>query len=261
MLSSGRAKKLIGGVWVFATFWSCLQMFLWESDKIKLAGTVLAIKVEKRCFNINYYFYVLSFCGIYIPVLIIMTITYLTILHIALDQIKAIGNEVIVPTYMNSLLVGNEKEAEKLNKRRKRTFYRELRATKSVAMVYLAFIICWLPGCVINVLILFNNNYFKNMQQHHEVLFLFIFYFFLEVLPSVTAMVNPFIYCFSNKQFRFAFKQVCYKMIGKSLNERKKNASNRFRNRYIKTSLTTSVTNESNLYAINNNGVETIMET
>ena len=87
-------------------------------------------------------------------------------------------------------------------KRHKWSLSKELQATKSVAIVYLAFCVCWLPSCIITTIIHADKTYFRHLQQENPTMFLPIYYVFIDILPLVNTMVNPIIYSFSNKQFR-----------------------------------------------------------
>ena len=48
------------------------------------------------CTNTNTYYFMLSFYGVYIPVLIIMTCVYFKILHVAVTQIRKIKKHEVV---------------------------------------------------------------------------------------------------------------------------------------------------------------------
>ena len=207
------AKRLIAIVWCFAFVWSLLGVFRWDSN-----GPLIGIKTEPVCSNQNYNFYAASSFGIYITVLIIITTAYVFILHVALTQIKAIeANEVCLQSSLLAPNSGDKRSPdmnEQLKKRRKRKLNRELRATKSVAIVFLAYVICWLPLYVINIIILVDPTHFPELRQKDMNTFIFVYYAFVEILPAVNTMVNPFIYSFSNKQFRDAFKRILAKTLG-----------------------------------------------
>lgn len=222
MLSKSRAKKLIAGVWIFSAIWSISGLFTWRQDET--SNTFLSVHLSAYCLNKNYYFYATSFIGIYLLSLIIMTVTYLIILHVALVQIREIEathvdlqrNEHTIPSpeLTQHLNVPNTENA-RYKKSQKRKRRRELKATKSVAIVYFAFLVCWLPSCVVNVIIMFNTSYFPKLRQKHETLFLFIYYCFIQILPIVNTMVNPIIYSFANQQFRHGFRSVYNKIMRK----------------------------------------------
>ena len=213
-MTASMAKRLIAAAWCFAFIWSLLGVFRWESN-----GPLIGIKTEPVCSNENYHFYAASSFGIYVTVLIIITTAYVFILHVALKQIRAIEKTQV--SFQSSLLApngGGDKSSpdvnDKLKKRRKRKLNRELRATKSVAIVFLAYVICWLPLYVINIILLVDTRHFLELRYNDKELFFFIYYAFVEILPAVNTMINPFIYSFSNKQFRDAFKRILAKTLG-----------------------------------------------
>jgi 7 transmembrane receptor (rhodopsin family). len=215
-LTGKNSKRLIAGVWLFSLFWSLIGLFRWDGN-----GSKIGVKIMHVCLNDNYNYYAASSFGIYVTVLIIITSTYFTILHVALKQIQAIeANQVPSRVDTSMLCAGKDSPTsqERLNKRRKRKLTREIRATKSVAIVFLAYVICWLPLYVINIIILIDSNHFPKMLYNDPGLFLFIYYTFVEILPALNTCVNPFIYSFSNTQFRDAFKLILSKTLGLKLN-------------------------------------------
>ena len=67
---------------------------------------------------------------------------------------------------VNSVLdASSNSEAKKKLGQRKRT--RELKSTKSVPIVYLAFLICWFSNLVINMAISFDTTYFPVMRKEN----------------------------------------------------------------------------------------------
>ena len=217
-MTASMAKRLIAIVWCFAFLWSVLGVFRWDNN-----GPLIGIKTEPVCLNENYNFYAASSFGIYITVLIVITTAYVFILHVALEQIRAIEKTEV--SFQSALLKPSDSlnvngagrspdNNEKIKKRRKRKLNRELRATKSVAIVFLAYVICWLPLYVINIILLVDKSHFLELRMNDIEVFFFIYYAFVEILPAVNTMINPFIYSFSNKQFRDAFKRILAKTLG-----------------------------------------------
>ena len=196
-----RGRLSIGVVWTLAVCWSLLGLIKWDGKN----GVNLD---SKRCKNENYVYYSTSFFGVYIPSLLVMTCIYLKILHVAIKHINAI--EASKPKHNQSLALNGEKP----KKTEKTKFSKELKATKSLAFVYLAFVVCWFPSCVISAIILDNPYYFPELKREKLALFNFLYYFFVDILPIINTMVNPFIYSFSNKLFLQAFKRVIYKVTG-----------------------------------------------
>ena len=232
LLSLRRTKLLIISVWAFSFFWTISGLFQWNPGSN--SPNYLSIQHDIYCSNRNYYFYVASFFGVYLLSLVIMSVLYLVILKAAIQQIRVIeaskfrieDSPATSPQHnqrksmkdprvsVNSVLdSSSNREAKKKSGQRKRT--RELKATKSVAIVYLAFLICWFPNLVINMIISFDQTYFPTMRKENEPLFLFIFYTLVQIFPILNAMLNPIIYSFSNKHFRKGFIMVLRKLTGR----------------------------------------------
>uniref|UniRef100_T2MG48 Alpha-1A adrenergic receptor n=1 Tax=Hydra vulgaris TaxID=6087 RepID=T2MG48_HYDVU len=202
LISATRAKLLVLTIWIFAVLWSIVGLFKWDNT-VQLS---ISISSDNICANQNVKYYASSFFGIYITSLLIMTHTYINILHITKRHINAI--EDATPNIQKEMSSKEQITKEK----RKKKFKRELKATKSVAIVFTAFLICWLPSCVVNIIIMVNKNIFKDLKKTNRTFFDFIFYFCIQILPSMNTMVNPIIYSFSNQQFLIAFKQLINKI-------------------------------------------------
>lgn len=223
LLSTRRVRRIITGIWCFVVVWVFAGVFKWDSKEIDGSSTVFSISATRnQCSNKNKYFYVAAFLGIYIVPLAIMSFTYFMILQIAISQIRAIESTQVNVSSRLEAEQGSTEAQEKnnnitLNKKRreKRLKRKELKATKSVAIVYLAFVICYLPSCIISIIILFAERHFPKLQKSNMSLFLFIYYFFILVLPRIGTMINPIIYSFSNNQFRRGFRSVYNRLLGK----------------------------------------------
>ena len=96
---------------------------------------------------------------------------------------------------------------------------KEIHATKSVAIVYLAFCVCWMPCCVITTINHVDETFFQRLLINNKSLFLIIYYTFVDILPLFNTMLNPLIYSFSNAQFRSAVQQVWKKLNNKNIHK------------------------------------------
>ncbi|XP_012555624.1 adenosine receptor A2b isoform X1 [Hydra vulgaris] len=201
-----RTKILSTGIWLFAFFWSAAGLFKW--DNVKKQATTIDRGV---CKNTNLVYYAVSFYGIYITALIIMTCIYLKILHVAKGHIDAI--DAVTPAQHNPHSASIKEQL--LKDKRKKRLSRELKLTKSFGIAYLAFLACWLPSCIINIIIKIDQDYFQNLKRSHPTLFDFLYYFSIIILPSMNTMLNPIIYSFYNQHFLRAFKDVVNKFIMK----------------------------------------------
>ena len=96
---------------------------------------------------------------------------------------------------------------------RKGSLHAEIKATKTVAIVYLAFCLCWLPSAIFIIITFFDDGYFMTLPKNTARA---IWFTFVDILPMVNTMVNPIIYSFSNTQFRNAVQDVWRKFMGKA---------------------------------------------
>ena len=185
VMSRKRAIIISLSVWVYAHLWSWSSVFSWTSSP------QLSINVEQhQCQNKNKNFLITFLIVIYFVPLSIMGVVYGHILRIARKQARGIKQQEINR---------NPKES------RKRA--RERKATKTLAIIYGAFVICWLPNSIVAISSTLCPDCFVKLRQNHETLFMIILIVFIEVLPPLNSTMNPFIYAIFNKQFRGAFKE------------------------------------------------------
>ena len=152
----------------------------------------------------------------------IMSFTYFIILKVAFSQIQAIAATQITPNNnyemcsspnLNSTPALAAK-VEKKNKRRKEkaTRRKEWHATKSVAIVYFTFLICWLPLGVVVAITYIDETILHSLQEDPNEYFLF--FTCVQLLPIISTVINPFIYS-SNKQFKRAYVGIYRSILGK----------------------------------------------
>ena len=163
-----------------------------------------------RCVNDNHTFLMVVLCGFYVPLLAIMTILNVMILIVTIKQIRQIHKSTPRPPRILHNLRPKIKEATRLSSG---TLLKELKATKTLGVVFLAFCICWLPGTVIAIMIFLDIDYFGRMTTFHRRI---IWFTFLDILPMVNTMIDPVIYSFTNTQFRRAVIDVWCKLMGKA---------------------------------------------
>ena len=192
-----KAKIVVALVWLCACIVASLFLFKWDDPSqpsVKGPG----------CITDNKYFYsMLNFLVILIP-LVIMGIMYSIILRIALSHIRAIKKT------SRLLTVPDENENRRSSKISQRRAHRELRVTATLAMVYGAFVICWLPMCIVNIIMGINKEVLVGPYRKVPEIFVIIF----DCLPMVSTAVNPVIYNFTNKQFRMAFRVAMHRLLG-----------------------------------------------
>jgi len=209
-LSPKRCKIIILITWIFSISWSVLGIFRWHKYENNSNNNVFSIKVSMFCINENRYFFVASFCGIFVPSLIAMTCTYIKILHIAFTQIQKIARTTTVTKMPSPMSTSTDDIRQYKTKRRVSkgsSVLKELKATKSIATVYVAFCACWLPCTIFHLLLLFNSQFTLTKT---------VWFVFIDILPVVNTSTNPIIYSFFNKEFRTALQYICRKVLVKT---------------------------------------------
>lgn len=182
--------------WLFAILWTLCVLWYWGTNSIKTFEIFTVTASQGRCVNTNTLFYVSSY-SIYVSGVLVMTICYVFILKVTIHHIKVIHST-------TSTNISSERKLNSKTQRRNK----ELKATKSMAIVYFAFLFCWFPLLIINVIISIDKMFFYKMLLENEDLFLFIYYTFIVILPALNFMINPVIYSFTNKSFRNGMKSV-----------------------------------------------------
>ena len=167
------------------------------SQNVAKEPQVFSIHAHPVCTNTNTQYLIACFYGIYIPVLVLMTCAYIKILHVALRQIRKIKQhgevreDKSLPYIKSKLLVNSNEDVTTLHPQRKPirlnqnkgNLRRELQATKSVVIVYLAFCVCWLPTCIITTIAHMDELYFLKLRQENWIAFLIVYYIFIDILP------------------------------------------------------------------------------
>ena len=178
------------GIWIYSFAWALVSIFSWEKQGKR------SITIQNHvCFNENKYYVTIVMTIVYFIPLAIMGMIYAGILKMARSHAR-----LVVTTEVR--LINSEAEQARKNRKRKR----ERKATVTLAIVFGAFVVCWLPNCIIAIVSNWCRDCFANLYKNHENLFFFLSITFVEVLPPFNSTVNPFIYGVHNRQFREAYK-------------------------------------------------------
>ena len=205
IMSRKRAIFISLSVWIYSHLWSWSSIFSWTSSPS------ISISIRNQiCVNLNSNFLITFLILIYFVPLTIIGIVYGHILRIARKQARGIKRQE---------LDRNRKES------RKRA--RERKATKTLAIIYGAFVICWLPNCILAISSTLCPTCFVKLRQESKTLFSLIQIVFVEVLPPLNSTVNPFIYAIFNTQFRAAFKEFILRRRANALIDSDNNAVSR----------------------------------
>ena len=205
IMSEKRAAALVSAVWFYSAIWAGLGFFDWRYPH----GSSISISKPNiyRCYNDNMYYYIVVYIAVFVVPLVVIGFMYLVILNEALKQIRVIG-----------ALEVEEMESEKKSARKKRM--KHLRSMKSIACIYGAFLVCWLPNCVITIHSSLNSLWWRSFREKYTTEFYILYYTFAQILPPLNCTLNPFIYTLLHRNFRSAFKAALLRMIGKRMTRR-----------------------------------------
>ncbi|XP_066936120.1 histamine H2 receptor-like [Clytia hemisphaerica] len=169
--------------WCYALVWACLSQFNWE-DPSNRSTWFYEDSRTKLCLVRNRIYFNVSLIMVYILPLAVMGGLYLSILRVALKQARII----------ESLSVHRDQSVKKQR--------REVRATKTLAIIYGAFTVCWLPVSLISLTVQWVPHKYREFRTDFPKLSEVIFALFIEVLPTLNSSLNPFLYLFFNKKVR-----------------------------------------------------------
>ena len=183
--------SLIAFVWVYALLWGVLSLVDWTGESTPnnphISVTFKADAQERSCGKKDRVYYTTAMAvALFLPLLIVI-VTYSCVFRVAFTQAKAVAS--LDPN------------------KGKKHILRELKATKTIAVVIGAFIVCWLPGFIMIVLSLWCKACFKRFVENKD-LSLAIRIIFVSVLPVMNSSLNPLIYTLFNKEFRQAFSRM-----------------------------------------------------
>ena len=196
-----RSILVIVLVWLYSAIWAALSTFDWSKPT---ASTILIEfnrqRRERYCYNNNKVYFIVLYCVVFIIPLIMMLVAYSFILKVAWKLEKKIT-----------------KDGQPVNRcgRRRSLYVRELRASKTVVVVFAAFIVCYLPVCVITLSSFFHPKHYTKFSKKHPHGFLAVYIIFVQSLPPLNHCVNPFIYVIMNKEFGKVFRTTLFRLLGK----------------------------------------------
>ena len=176
-------QLLIGFVWFYACLWGLLSLFNWKKPGVQ------HIMALPECANTDrIYFTAAAALSFFLPLLVVV-FCYSWVFKVALTHAKAIAAE----------------DHTAPRKSRLRSFrLRELKASKTLAIVVGVFVVSWLPFFVILMLAVWCPLCLAPMGES-KALALGLKISFIYVLPSLNSCLNPVIYTAFNKEFRSAF--------------------------------------------------------
>lgn len=194
-MTSKRARYGIALLWIYSIVWTLLGLFIWD-EKLSFAYDITIRGIERYCFSINRAYHTTAMILIYILPITLTTCLYMVVLYIASKQALAIS---------------------KYNVTKRRLKARQLRietkAAKTVAIVFLAYIVCWLPHFVIVFLTYWKYDTLQNFHDTNATLYDVVTTIISNILPTLNSCINPFIYFVFSAQFRVAYKDFQRKVL------------------------------------------------
>lgn len=194
--------------WLYSVIWAFLGMVNWETgwfDNVKLFDA----EGTRVCANENRIYFTVVYSVTYLIPLCIMGALYAAILKIALKQARAVAS--LRPQNLDPINIKNNQKVST-----KKT--QEMRATKTLAIVYGAFFVCWFPVTIITLTSNWCPECYVNFRNENKFAFEMVVALFIEALPPLNSCLNPFVYILFNRQFRKAFKNLILKMLRKPRN-------------------------------------------
>ncbi|XP_062621521.1 adenosine receptor A2b-like [Saccostrea cucullata] len=164
--------------WVLALIIGLVPVFGWNLGPMKDNKCAFVAVID---FNYMVYF---NFFGFVLTPLIIMFVIYTYIFYIVRQQMAKIS----------ALEVMQKPDTRKLKSR----FKREVKAAKSLAVVFGVFALCWIPIHILNSI----SHLCKTCSYPINLLLAAI------LLSHINSIVNPFLYAIGNSQFQVAFKRM-----------------------------------------------------
>lgn len=189
------------GIWMYSIAWSLAGLFKWDATDGAAGHAssqlmyILRKGHHRMCIFNNKMFFSTVYLVIYLIPLCIMGYVYAYILRVAHKQSRTIAS-----LERAQQAVTNVDGGISMRKRK-----REFKATKTLVIVYGAFLICWLP---LTIIVLSLNWCKQCLANPPSVMVQFLMSLFRDTLPPLNSCLNPFIYIIFNKQFRKAFAKL-----------------------------------------------------
>lgn len=229
-----RAALVILFVWLYALLFACLSFVKWGGKE--------TIDIAPQCsIKAKIYITILACAAFFFP-LAVLIFNYTLVLKIAIQHARAVqkDRDAIAVNFLPEQDNANEetsgiasspgsstraisigkRSCEPLNEQKPRRssglhIMKQLKATKTLAIVVGVFILSWFPFFVIYVTFQYCPECFdiERIPAHVKTALIVVF---INVLPVSNSAANPIIYTCFNKEFRTAFVRVLYRISRRS---------------------------------------------
>ena len=205
LMTKRKGVAAIAFVWGYSGLIASLSFTNWSPDARTSANS--------ECIKFDKYYYTFAItAGFFLP-LIILVINYSMVFKVAFTQAKKLQllkSSAMEPAEFSDNDVSPDPRPSvasigRIERKRRKSILRELKATKTLAIVIGTFIVCWLPFFIIMFVVQFCPNC---LGKIHPIGRQFIAIVFAYVLPLLNSAVNPIIYSSFNSDFRSAFKDI-----------------------------------------------------
>ncbi|XP_028391813.1 tyramine receptor 1-like [Dendronephthya gigantea] len=218
---------MIAFIWCFALICASLSLTKWKGVNVVIPEPRCSLKSKE-------YITFVSIAAFFVPLAVVL-VNYGIIFRIAMHHAYRLQRETrsLATNYRNESTDANHNPDTAANgcRENKRSIFsfrkapqkssersptlsliKQLKATKTLAIVIGVFAICWSPFFVIFLLFQYKEEAFLPPQMSHrsrEILIII----FVEVLPVANSAANPLIYSCFNVEFRKAFKRIIAKIL------------------------------------------------
>lgn len=231
-MTSKRAALVILFVWLYALLFACLSFVKWGGKE--------TIDIAPQCsIKAKIYITILACAAFFFP-LAVLIFNYTLVLKIAIQHARAVqkDRDAIAVNFLPEQDNANEetsgiasspgsstraisigkRSCEPLHKPRRSSglhIMKQLKATKTLAIVVGVFILSWFPFFVIFLTFQYCPDCFgvERIPAHVKSALIVVF---VNVLPVSNSAANPIIYTCFNKEFRTAFVRVLYRISRRS---------------------------------------------
>lgn len=230
-MTTKRATLIIVIVWVFALVVACLSFVKWGGHETIIITPQCSIKAK-------IYITILAVAAFFFP-LTVLIFNYVLVLKIAIQHARQVqkDRDAIAVNFLaeqdanedtsgitsssassnRGITIGKRSSEPLTDSKPRRSsglqIMKQLKATKTLAIVVGVFILSWFPFFVIFITWQYCLECFQSLPKESVTVLVIVF---VNVLPVSNSAANPIIYTCFNKEFRTAFLRVIYKFLRKS---------------------------------------------